>query len=661
MAKILIHQKSITLFKFEKIFSALTVMMIGVLTAKTTVFDQCFPFGLAVVAATPKWYSIFALVGTIFGYISGHQTSSNIRYIAAVLSILAIRWALSDVKKIKQHPVYIFFITFVPSFVTGISLKLATGLNFDSFTICILESILASGTAYVFKRAFSVNLHSKKFDVPMFTCCAFIFGIIILPFINLKFYSISIANAILISIVLICAHSFKAVGGALSGLGLGILQTLISGSTTFTIFAPFGGLLAGFFSNLGKTAVCVVFLFSNLIIHYQLKNSVSMSEICEILIGLIFYCIIPKSFSLKTFISVQERISSDAICSFISQNLTSIGYAFSKTKEFIEEVSSHFGNHDSKILVENNLGIFSNICENLSEKIEKNITINEENSSKIRLFIYKNYKLETKVTFWKTNHDFVQIEWPGYEPRDIEPLAEEISYICNKNFAKPEIFKLSDRNLIRFYEKPIYKVRIDTCQHARNNGRYCGDSFNYFPDGLGNFFVILSDGMGTGSEAAVDGKMTTEVMSYMIQSRVNLKDAIDLTNASLIVKSKDESLSTLDIFCFDLFTGEACFTKAGAAKSYIKKDNEIIKISSETLPIGIFSSSKAQEINYQISERDIILIVSDGVTELGDEWIAEEMESYEENLSKRIVNSAKSRRSFSNDDDITAICVRVSK
>jgi stage II sporulation protein E len=407
------------------------------------------------------------------------------------------------------------------------------------------------------------------------------------------------------------------------------------------------------------------FLFSGLIVHYQLKSGVGIFEICEIIIGIGLYFAVPESFDLKCFILQKTKSDFCGVRSFVYQRLYSIGLAFDRIKSLIDEISVRFGDHDSKVLVQTHLQTFSEICKGISDKIEDNVLVSEENSEKIKYFIEKTFKIETKVACVENEfrHTFVQIEFPRGIPENIETLAEEISYICGKPFAKAEKFVNDSFSTLRFCEKPMFKIRMNSCQHSRRSGRYCGDSFRSFYDGFGSFFVILSDGMGTGGEAAISAEMATEIMSHMIQSGVALDSAIEIANSSLMVKSSDESLATLDIFKFDLFTGSASFIKMGASVTFVKKGDKVMKIKAETLPAGIFPGTDFREIPLDLDDGDIVLMVSDGATDIGDSWIKDEISyrDYTDNLAKHIVGSAKLKRSYENDDDITAISVSISK
>lgn len=105
-------------------------------------------------------------------------------------------------------------------------------------------------------------------------------------------------------------------------------------------------------------------------------------------------------------------------------------------------------------------------------------------------------------------------------------------------------------------------------QLGNSESKLCGDSFCYVDGQNGRVNVILSDGMGSGGAAAVDSTMTAELLRRLIEAGVSLDAALKLVNSALLVKSGDESLSTIDIVGVDLYTGCVDFYKAGAAPTF---------------------------------------------------------------------------------------------
>ena len=99
--------------------------------------------------------------------------------------------------------------------------------------------------------------------------------------------------------------------------------------------------------------------------------------------------------------------------------------------------------------------------------------------------------------------------------------------------------------------------------------------------------MILSDGMGTGGRAAVDGAMASGLMSRLIKAGFGYDCSLRILNSSMLFKSTDESLATVDIASIDLFTGETKLYKAGAAPTIVRRSGKTGKVQSTSLPAGI--------------------------------------------------------------------------
>ena len=63
-----------------------------------------------------------------------------------------------------------------------------------------------------------------------------------------------------------------------------------------------------------------------------------------------------------------------------------------------------------------------------------------------------------------------------------------------------------------------------------------------------------------------------------------------LLNAAAMLRNGDEwGYATVDLCCIDLFTGEACFYKYGAAPSYVKTGHAIRWVKCASLAAGMLS------------------------------------------------------------------------
>lgn len=242
-------------------------------------------------------------------------------------------------------------------------------------------------------------------------------------------------------------------------------------------------------------------------------------------------------------------------------------------------------------------------------------------------------------------------------------LTHEVGRACGRKFDSPSVSYVLDRVRIAMCERPDFDVEIGCSQHICNDGELCGDCLNYFNNGMGSMVVILSDGMGTGGRAAVDSNMASSIMSKLCKAGLSYDCSLSVVNSSLMIKSEDESMATLDVVNINLYSGKVDFMKAGACATFVKKNSKILKKDIPSLPIGILNEVKFAKESVTLSQDDIILMVSDGAIFSDDKWIERKLLSFDgediEDLAICVVDEAKKRRNDGHDDDITAIAVRI--
>lgn len=236
---------------------------------------------------------------------------------------------------------------------------------------------------------------------------------------------------------------------------------------------------------------------------------------------------------------------------------------------------------------------------------------------------------------------------------------------CGRIFEKPCITYIGDRIRLVFTQKARFAVDVGTCQHTSSNAELCGDSIEYFNDGLGHFVAVLSDGMGTGGRAAVDSNMTTSIMSKLCRAGLGYDCALQIVNSALLIKSEDESLATLDLLSIDLFTGKAKIMKAGSVLTYFKRNSKVYRKDMSSLPIGILNGVNFASEDVLLEVGDIVVMISDGAVFNDDKWLENLIKDWStsgtQDLAQAVVEEAFKRRSNTHDDDISAIAMRITE
>lgn len=240
-----------------------------------------------------------------------------------------------------------------------------------------------------------------------------------------------------------------------------------------------------------------------------------------------------------------------------------------------------------------------------------------------------------------------------------------LEFVTKRRFEKASITVTDFRTVIVFEEKTAFKVQTGYAQRPMKEGAVCGDSVIVTTQQTGNRAVVLSDGMGTGARAKIDSAMTCSIMEKLLSSGFSFDSALKIVNSSLIMKSTDESISTIDAVSINLYTGRAEFFKAGAAITFIRSGNEITVLEGASLPVGIIRNVEFFKSTKELLAGDIVLLLSDGAAGADCGWIHDELLAWSTNsmddLACHIVKLAQLRSNEKTRDDITAVAVKISR
>ena len=152
-------------------------------------------------------------------------------------------------------------------------------------------------------------------------------------------------------------------------------------------------------------------------------------------------------------------------------------------------------------------------------------------------------------------------------------------------------------------------------------------------------------------------------MGRLLRSGLSPDSSLQIANSALMIKSGDESLSTVDLAGVDLFTGGVTLKKAGAPLTYIKKGGRLLTREMPSLPAGILNNIKFSTDTIKLGAGDMIVMVSDGVITGDEKWLERLIRSWNEgsaqDLAQAVVQEAIRRRAQTRDDDITAVAIRL--
>lgn len=254
----------------------------------------------------------------------------------------------------------------------------------------------------------------------------------------------------------------------------------------------------------------------------------------------------------------------------------------------------------------------------------------------------------------------VTLELPSDTAVSDTVICDCINSALEKKFPAPVTVKGETEKIMFFWEKTQIDIKCEYFQISADSGDICGDCFDAFYDGKGGFAAILSDGMGTGSRAAVDSTLALSLLSRLILAGFSFPCAMKLVNSALLIKSHEESLATLDILKLDLYTGKAIIYKAGATVSLIKRKGKISEIKRSAMPVGILREAQFGSLSGTLYKGDTVVLMSDGAADFALDEIKNELlkSNDTEGLPERLCTIAKSKMTEKN-DDITVVCIKI--
>jgi len=206
---------------------------------------------------------------------------------------------------------------------------------------------------------------------------------------------------------------------------------------------------------------------------------------------------------------------------------------------------------------------------------------------------------------------------------------------------------------------------IGVAKASKSGERKSGDSGAFFKTEEGYLYVLLSDGMGAGSNAAKSSGEAIRILERFLRAGVSPESAVRLLNDIMLLRNDEDTVSaTVDLAQVNLFTGEVVLLKYGSAPTYVKAERSVRRVRSATFAAGLtpVNDHEPDKCRFILKAGHTAVIVTDGVLEDGDDTdltsclTAFPMSGDPSDLAREIVERAKKRGS---DDDITAIAIKI--
>ena len=195
---------------------------------------------------------------------------------------------------------------------------------------------------------------------------------------------------------------------------------------------------------------------------------------------------------------------------------------------------------------------------------------------------------------------------------------------CGCRLSKPCFDTSGEVATMETHTAPQFVLDVVYVSKPADANLQCGDAVGVFESPDGYTYLLLSDGMGTGEAAARAADTCAVFLNKMLSAGNPEEASLKMLNHLLGVREGEIS-ATVDLFRFDTYYGRASFLKSGAAASYVKRDGNLFRLRSKTIPIGLVEDLDAERLRFDTHPGDIIIMLSDGISQTSEDapWLME--------------------------------------
>ena len=650
----------------EKIFSMPWVYPVGkmllIIALSRAHIIGTYPFGIAYAALFAEENALLSLFALAVGA-SFAGTAAAAKYFIAGLFYAAMVF-LRKFKEVQVKAVTLGIAVIAASCVT---LKI-TGITPSKIILIAPEAFAVGGLYFLFAAANENGIFPYcKNMIITGACLGGVYGLSI-PYIDAD-AAILIGMLIIMCISFSCGVPISALSGAVLGFMIFVeYPQAVEMSGIFALSAA----LAAAISKTGRTGISAGFL-SGITLCVLSMGRLSILTVSDIFTAPIVFLLLPDSVTVGIGTKIngifqKETFSKES--ELVADHIRTVAHA-------VENLGSEVKNFSAEKKASSD--IFDTVAERVCRNCQKRGYCSVD-TLELEKILKKDGFLTTSNVPKSFNSACRRPEKFLTEFAHIFELNKQNELfrgeaVYDKNIALNQYEEISNliNNLSRFIadipkaeaKNELFRVDVFIAEEARHGQEISGDTVIHFKKD-NKYYVILCDGMGSGKEANGISSLTARLFAEFLKSGIDKKSAVNLINSALSLNADRESFSSADILEIDLSKGSAEFLKIGSAQSFIKRKNEITVVTSSALPIGILDNIEVFPQSFSVSENDVILMVSDGISEatagvIKKDWINRILLSDTplESLAGKLLESAKIRSVYS--DDMTSVIIKISE
>ena len=200
-----------------------------------------------------------------------------------------------------------------------------------------------------------------------------------------------------------------------------------------------------------------------------------------------------------------------------------------------------------------------------------------------------------------------------YRLLDRQRRREYMGAVNQQYLFLSEYLREQSRALSRRGRVPDIRFQPEVAFSSRSREAENGDRFRHFSGPGGQHFLLLCDGMGTGTGAAEESGSAAGLLQGMLCAGFPPEHALGSLNSLLALRSRAGAV-TVDLVQLGLDSGSAVLYKWGAAPSLVLRHGTAEKVGTAGPPPGIRGlDDRETQARLSLRRGETLIIFSDGV------------------------------------------------
>lgn len=266
------------------------------------------------------------------------------------------------------------------------------------------------------------------------------------------------------------------------------------------------------------------------------------------------------------------------------------------------------------------LEVFANAVQQAAREIDDSVFRDEPLERKLRNKFRKNGIRLLNSIFFVNEDGKYEIHVTVKAMKDQCITTKEVAKIVSACSGKHLILQADERQMlpeeyctvICIENASFYTLR-GVAKIGKGCDRISGDSFLMMELPGAREGAVISDGMGSGEKAFRESARVVEMLEELLDAGFPYKAALQLINTVLVTGREEICFSTIDMSIFDMYSAKCEFVKVGASTTFVKYGNEVEKIVSTSLPLGVVQNLEFDTVTKQLDSGDVVVMVTDGV------------------------------------------------